>query len=55
MLKDDIRRRVECEMLEYSTAIGMQKPDLSTCFFGHRPIYWPTFRVHAAKVLQRAL
>ena len=31
-VKDDIRRRVECEMLEYSTVTSMQKPDLSTCF-----------------------
>ena len=48
----DIRRRVECEMLEYSTTTIMQKPDLSTSFPDINPF---TGLHYAAKVLQRAL
>lgn len=31
-VNDDVRKRVESEMLEYSTATGTQMPDLSSCF-----------------------
>ena len=48
---DDVRKRVESEMLEYSTATWMKMPDLSSRFQENDPFVG----LHSAEMLQRAL